>query len=113
MNIGELAQDLCLEEWEYLELIELFIETGISELAELHCALEQGDADKAHNAAHSLKGAASSLGLMEAAESAREIEERAGEGHLEGTTEAAQALKERLDEISGFVGKISSEEVMV
>ena len=41
MNIKESAENLGLEEEEYLELIELFIETGITDLANLQSAVEK------------------------------------------------------------------------
>jgi len=77
MNFGKLAEDLGLEREEYLELIELFIETSMSDLDKLQSAIKEVNAEKAANAAHSLKGAARSIGLMELSETAKEIEEKA------------------------------------
>ena len=102
MNLRELAENLGLEQEEYLELIGLFIETGISDLDKLRSATEEGSAEKAASAAHSLKGAAGSLGLMELYEAAKRIEKQARNDRLEGTAEDAQALKEKLDEIAGL-----------
>jgi len=105
MNFGELAKNLGLEEEEYLELIELFIETSMSDLNQLHSAIEEGSAEKAAKAAHSLKGAAINLGLIELSEIAKEIEEKACNDQLEKTAEAAQALQEKLDIIVDLVGR--------
>ena len=102
MNFKELAEDLGLEEKEYLELIELFIDTGMSDLDKLQSAIEKGNAEQAANAAHSLKGAASNLGFMEISETAKEIEDKARNELLEGITEAAQILKKKLGEIAGL-----------
>ena len=92
MDIRQLAENLGLEEEEYLELIGLFIETGVSDLNKLQAAIKEGSAEKAGNAAHSLKGAAMNLGLTELSEIAKEIEEKAGNGRLERTAEAARLL---------------------
>jgi HPt (histidine-containing phosphotransfer) domain-containing protein len=100
MNFKELAENIGLEEQEYLELIELFIETGISDLDKLQSAIEQGNAEKAANAAHSIKGAAGSLGLMELYEVARKIEKQTRNDRLEGTAQSAQELKEKLEIIA-------------
>ena len=100
MNFRELAENLGLEEEEYLELIELFIETGMSDLDKLQSAIEEGNPEKAANAAHSLKGAAVSLGLIKLSETAREIEEKARNDQLERISEAAHELKKKLDEIA-------------
>jgi len=102
MNFKELAENLGLEEEEYLELIELFIETGMSDLDTLSSAIKEKNAEKAANAAHSLKGAASNLGLMELYEAAMKIEEGILNNHLKETAEDAQALKEKLDIIAEY-----------
>ena len=103
MNFKELAENLGLEEEEYLELIELFIETGMSDLNNLRSAIEGGSAEKAVRAAHSLKGAAINLGFIELSEIAKKIEEKARNDRLETTAEAAQALQEKLDILVDFV----------
>lgn|GEM_PF-171959 len=100
VDFTQLAGNLGLEEEEYLELIELFVETGMSDLGKLQSAIKEGDAEKAANAAHSLKGASSNLGLMELYEAAKKIEEEARNDRLEGIVESAQGLKEKLGKIA-------------
>ena len=102
MDFKELAENLGLEEEEYLELIELFVETGVSDLDELLSAVEEKDPEKAANAAHSIKGAAGNLGLMDLHETAGKIEAEARGGALEGVVESVQAMKTRLDEIAQY-----------
>jgi HPt (histidine-containing phosphotransfer) domain-containing protein len=102
MNFRELAENLGIEEELYLELIELFIQTGTSDLDKVRSAVEEGNAEKAANAAHSIKGAASNLGLMEVYEVAKKIEKQTRNDRLEGIAESAQALKEKLNEIAGL-----------
>ncbi len=100
MNFRELAKNLDIEEEMYLELIELFIHTGTSDLDKIRSAVEERDAEQAANAAHSLKGAAGSLGLIKLSETAREIEEKARNDQLERISEVAHELKKKLDEIA-------------
>ena len=100
MNFKELAENVGVEEEEYLELIELFIETGMSDLDTLYSAIKEKNAEKAANAAHSLKGAASNLGLMELYEAAMKIKEGILNNRLEETAEDVQVLKEKLDIIA-------------
>ncbi len=102
MNFRELANNLGLKEDEYMELIELFIETGRSDLDKFRSAMEEGNGEEAANVAHSLKGAAGSLGLMEISEIAKEIEGEARNGRLDKIAGSAQALKEKLDEIAAL-----------
>lgn len=106
MNLGELAENLGLEEGEYMELIELFIKTGMSDLDQFQSAIEEGNAEKAADAAHSIKGAAINLDLIEISGTAREIEEKARNDRLEGCAEAAQALKKNLIVITELVRRL-------
>jgi HPt (histidine-containing phosphotransfer) domain-containing protein len=53
MDFKELAENVGVEEEAYLELIELFIETGMSDLDTLSSAIKEKNADKAANAARS------------------------------------------------------------
>lgn len=82
-----------------LEIIEVFIRTGRSDLARLEEAINSGDAGAAAAAAHSIKGAAASLGLMGIYSRARAIEERARSGSATGIQEGLQAIAEDLDQI--------------
>jgi HPt (histidine-containing phosphotransfer) domain-containing protein len=98
MDLEELAGDIGMGENEYWELIELFVETGLSDFDKLNSAVLAGDAYQAASAAHSLKGAAGNLGLVELAEIAKGIEEKALDDRLEGIAESVQLLKDTLDE---------------
>ena len=99
MNIKELAENLGLGEDEYLELIELFIDTGIVDVEKLRSAIEEGDAEEAANAAHSLKGASGSLGLMEIYDLAMKTEKEARNNSLDGLAESVQTLKGQLNSL--------------
>ena len=63
MNFKGLAEQLEMEETEYLEIMELFLETSVTNLGELQSAVEGKDAQSAFRAAHSIKGAAANLRL--------------------------------------------------
>jgi len=104
MNIKKLAEDLGLEEEEYLELFELFIETSRSDLDKLQGAIEAGDAEKISSTAHSLKGACGNLGFMELHEIAGEIVEKARINQLKGISESFKELKEKFDNIAKIGG---------
>ncbi len=103
MNFRELSENLGMQEDEYMELVELFIETGMSDLKKLQVAVEEANAKEAADIAHSFKGAALNMGLTEFFELAKEMEITARHGDLERTAPIALALKEKLDIIAGFV----------
>lgn len=100
MNFKKWAQNLELEEDEFLELLGLFIKTTLSDLAELQTAVEAGDILPVAAAAHSIKGAAGSLGLMDIHDLARKMEVAARENHLADIPGNLRAIREKLDLIS-------------
>ena len=65
MRFSELVERLGLERDEFLELAELFVETGSSDLSRLKSAVEDEDTQEVIKIAHSIKGASGNLGLME------------------------------------------------
>jgi HPt (histidine-containing phosphotransfer) domain-containing protein len=100
MDFKELADNLELEENEFLELLGLFVETGYSDLNELQSAIEDGDTEKAGRVAHSIKGTSANLGLMGIFECAKRIEMSLQNNDLYGATGAAKKIKEQLDGIA-------------
>jgi HPt (histidine-containing phosphotransfer) domain-containing protein len=100
MNIRQKAQELDLDENEYIELVRLFIDVAISDVRSLEHALQSGEADGAARAAHSLKGSAMNLCFREMQETAAKVEEAVEHGILEGLDDHLAALREELRRIS-------------
>ena len=105
MHFKELANNLEMEEEEFLEMMEVFLETSSSDLKKLQSSMDEGDMRNAANAAHSIKGAALSLGLMDIYEMAKKMEGEVRENHLGGATEHVNTLKEKLDRIEETIHK--------
>jgi HPt (histidine-containing phosphotransfer) domain-containing protein len=103
MNFKELSKNLGLEEEEYIELFELFVETGMADLNELWIAIDMSSTEKAARIAHSLKGAALNLGLNEFHELAETIGNTVRAGQLEKTAQIAKTYREKLETASGLV----------
>ncbi|MBW2575324.1 MAG: Hpt domain-containing protein [Deltaproteobacteria bacterium] len=103
MNFRELSKNLGLEEEEYIELFELFVETSKADLNKLWFAIDMANSEKAVRITHSLKGAALNLGLNEFHEIAEEIGKTVRDGQLEKTGQIAKKLQEKLDNVTGFV----------
>ena len=104
MNFRKLSKNLGLEEEEYIELFELFIETGMEDLNKLWFAIDIASTEKVVRIAHSLKGASLNLGLNEFQEIAEAIGKTARDGQLEKTAQLAKTLQEKLDNVAGVVG---------
>jgi HPt (histidine-containing phosphotransfer) domain-containing protein len=101
MNIAELAEYLSLEKEECLEIMGLFVETGMDDLKKLACAIERGDVKQAAMAAHAVKGAAANLRLLDISEKARQIEISIYQGQWhERARESLQFLQDGLISIA-------------
>lgn len=100
MDFKEMAANLGLEEEEFLELFELLMEAGKEDLANLFSAIEEGDATRTAEAAHSLKGAASNLGFMELSEAAKTVEQLAKNDRLDDVSGPARTLMECFESLA-------------
>ena len=99
MNINELADNLGLEPDEYMEIIELLVDSGKADIASLEQAIAANNAEGVVKAAHSIKGASANMGLMDLSETAREIEFKGREQDLSGMDEKIKNLKVEFEPI--------------
>jgi HPt (histidine-containing phosphotransfer) domain-containing protein len=100
MKLKESAENLEMGVDEFLEMIELFLETSASDLDQWQSGIDEGDGNKIMMAAHSIKGAAISLGLVDIYEVAKNTEMEARENNLNGAAVAATAIKEKMKQIA-------------
>lgn len=103
MNLKELGANLGLDEDEYRELIELFVTTGSVDYQNIQTGLANNDADQVMRSAHTIKGAAGNLGLMEVSDVAKIIEDSAVNDQIDGLETAVQSLKTHFDTIGAFI----------
>lgn len=101
MDLSAMAEKLGLELPECEEILNLFIDTTVSDLDSLGQAIQDGDALQAVQSAHSIKGASANLGLQEISSAARDIEMKARQGVLAGASEAADVIRHHLDSLKG------------
>jgi len=95
MKTIEMAENLGLDIEDINELIELYTVSTTSDLAELTTAIENGDTEKAHEKAHSIKGSSGNLGFDELYKLAKEIDDRARTKSLEGLDNLVHILHEK------------------
>ena len=100
MNLKELANRLEIGEEECLELLNLFKKTAVSELRNLESALEKKDAPVVERMAHSIKGAAGILGLLEIRDAAKRIGTAARTNRVEEIEVDLRIIKEKLEMIA-------------
>lgn len=103
MNLKDLSEKVGLEEEEYRELVDLFLETGMADYDRLKGAFDAGDAQQVARSAHTINGAAGNMGIMNVHEVAKRIELAAGESQLNSVSVDVDTLKTLFDEIARFV----------
>ena len=99
MDFKAPAQKLGLDEYEYIELIELFLETGGRDLKGLEDAVANDNFQKAVERSHSLKGASGNLGLVEIYEKAKDIENRSRNNNLKGVEGIIKEINQHFKDI--------------
>lgn len=99
MKLKELAKSLELEQDEFLELVCLFVKTSSSDLNKLQSAIKEGDSQKVEGFAHSIKGAAVTLGFTEIFEYAKKMETNARVNDLNGATGVVKSIEEEIGRI--------------
>ena len=104
MNLQELAERIGLEEEELREMLSIFLRSGGEDLARLEAAIAAGDAQAAHEASHSLKGSAGSLGLDRIFELAKAIDDRDRQGILDGLDAMVRDLRAEYEAFAAGLG---------
>ena len=83
MDFKDLAARLGVEEEDFRELAELFVQTCRTDLEKIRQGMSSGIPADAAAAAHSIKGAAGNLGFEDMAELAQKMEFQAKAGSLD------------------------------
>lgn len=101
MNFRQMADRIGFSEDEFMELVELFLESSLEELDHISAAAKEMDFSTMAMCAHSIRGAAINLGFEEIHALAKAIEGNARANELNGTIEAAEKIKDNLEQIVG------------
>lgn len=99
MDFKSMAERLGLEEDEFIELAQLFVDTASSEIKRLEGALEASLVQGVVESSHSIKGSGGNLGFNEIFEAARYIEMQARQGSLEGASSRIETIRNNIEEI--------------
>lgn len=99
MDLKALGERLGLEEDEFLEIVEIFIDTADEDIQKLEAANIANNCEAVSEAAHSLKGSAGNLGFDELSEISAEVERGARNNDITGLSERVALCIEKLNEI--------------
>jgi HPt (histidine-containing phosphotransfer) domain-containing protein len=98
--INEIADERGIDEEDVYEILELFLDyTQTEDLVTLKAALEQGNHALARERAHSIKGAALNLKLVQIASLARDVEKKCDASDVEGIDDLLNAITQQLREV--------------
>lgn len=103
MNLKTLAEKVDLEEEEYQEMIDLFLQKTSQHLNQLKTAIARGDHGEVVQSAHSIKGSAATLGLSVISGIAWGVEANARNHNLNGAEKAIQAIQSEMERIAELI----------
>jgi PAS domain S-box-containing protein len=103
--LGRIGQDRAL----LGEVIDAFFAEQGELKSTITKAVEDGDTEALHKAAHALKGAAGSLSAKPVFDAALNLEMMGRHGRLDHAAEALSELKRRLDKLTGALRRIRQE----
>ncbi len=84
MDFQDLASRLGIDDEDFMELVELFVVTTMSDIEKIKKGVQEGNSQDAAAASHSIKGAAGNLGFDEMFELSKKMEMQAKEENLDG-----------------------------
>ncbi len=99
MDFKKLAGNLGLELNEYLELLEIYIQTSLSTIEKIQAAIEEGNSEDIASFAHSLKGSSANYGFDDISKIAYEIEQNTENNNLNLISEKTDLIKEKIENI--------------
>lgn len=97
MDFQDLASRLGIDDEDFMELVELFVTTTRSDIEKIKKGVSEADSDQVAAASHSVKGAAGNLGFDEMFELAKNMEQQARTGNLDGFNTMIADLEAKVD----------------
>ena len=100
MDFKYLASKIGIDDEDFMELVELFITTTLSDLDKIKQGVAANHPEDAAAAAHSIKGAAGNMGFEAMAELAKKMEIQAKAGSLENFDAHILDLESQVNQLS-------------
>ncbi len=100
IDFRTMAERIGLDEADFVEMAELFVQVGCEDLKKLSAALQQKNCNGVMVHAHSLKGASANLGFTGIYELSRGVEANAKAMSLDGAEAALTGMQALLTDIS-------------
>ncbi len=104
MDFKDLASNLGFDEEDFNELLHVFLMTSFSDIEKISIGLKEESREKIAQAAHSIKGAASNLGLDDIALTSKDMEMTAKDANVTDFS----GFRNKIDFISKELKKIEN-----
>ncbi len=100
MDFKVLWERLGIDQEDFMELVELFVATSLSDIEKIKKGVADNNPADAAAASHSIKGAAGNLGFDDISNKAKDMEMQAKSGSLENFDAQINDLEKRVNELS-------------
>ncbi len=100
MDFKVLWERLGIDQEDFMELVELFVVTSLSDIEKIKKGVGDNNPADAAAASHSIKGAAGNLGFDDISNLAKDMEMQAKSGSLENFDAQINDLEKRVNELS-------------
>ncbi|MFO7885009.1 MAG: Hpt domain-containing protein [Desulfobacteraceae bacterium] len=103
MDLNQMAENLDMIKADFLEMALLLVSTSQKDVLEIEAGLASKKADQVAAAAHSIKGAAGTLGFTTLSQKAFDLEQAARAGRLSGLEGVKNEIKAQIELIARAV----------
>ena len=103
MDLKALGESLGLDEEEFIEIVEIFLESAASDIKRLEDAIIAKNSEALSEAAHSLKGSAGNLGFMEISKLSANIEDQARKDNITDLASSIPVLASLINGIKAHI----------
>lgn len=103
MDLKALGESLGLDQDEFLEIVEIFLESAASDIKKLEDAIIAKNSEALSEAAHSLKGSAGNLGFTEISKISASIENQARKDNITDLASSIPVLTSLIDGIKAHL----------
>jgi HPt (histidine-containing phosphotransfer) domain-containing protein len=100
MDFKVLAESIGFKETEFLRVVGLFVKNASTDLTDIQVALGEENMQRVIKGAHSIKGAAVNLGLMDIYEVAKKMDIFAKKNQVKEAEESIEKIREKIDLIA-------------
>lgn len=102
MDVKDLASRLGIDDEDFMELVELFVTTTLSDIDKIKKGVQQSDCEAAAAASHSIKGASGNLGFDDIFKLAKDMEMQARQENLDNFDDQLKTIENMVNSLNNI-----------